>query len=105
MTLEPEEEECLVLQDRPADRTTKLILPEWRTSKRGSTRTIVVVEVVVRVQDFVPQVLVCSPMELIGSRLRREVDDSSRVAAILGRNIVRHNTELLHDILRWNQGI
>ena len=44
-------------------------------------------------------------MEFVGSRLGREVNDSSRVATILGAHIIGDDAKLLHHVLSGNKRI
>src|SRR5690348_12057318 len=100
LTLETEEEECLVLLYRAAECPSKLILNEWRARKVVKIR-----EIVVRIEYLVAQILVGCTMKCVGSRLGGDINHASRVIAILGGNIVGLDAELLHHILRWNVGV
>ena len=76
---------------RPAEVPPKIILSIGGTSVPGHTgsiscgalRTVVIIEPSVRIQVLVPKDVVSRAVKGVGARLRHEVLDASRGAAIL----------------------
>src|SRR5260370_36223821 len=82
------EEECMVLIDRAAKRTTKLIANKHllhiaHRLKRSD-----------RIQIRIPQVVVCLAVKLVGASPGSHIDHSARGATILRRVVIRLNAKL-----------
>ncbi len=84
-------EEGLILPDRSANRPTKVIalqrrLIACRTRKWKSRRSAEgTIKVVARIQRLVAEVVERLAVEIVGARLRADVDDRTRASAILRR--------------------
>jgi hypothetical protein len=72
-------QEGLVLADRPAEHTAKLIA--FEAAERNLAP---VVEKVIRVELGVPQEVMCQTVELVGAALVNEVQHRSQAASELG---------------------
>src|SRR5581483_7304115 len=104
VTLKVEEEECLVRLlvyarnvYRAPDRDTKLIAMRIRAREPAQ-----VVEVVVRVEGAIAQVIVHIAVDLTGAGLCNDVDDVSCAPSILCSEGILLHLELLHVIRRWD---
>ena len=93
------EEEQLILFNGASDVGAKLIL-----RKRRTFRAAFVSEEVVRIQDLIPQELVCGTMKRVGARLGIEVDDSASKSPVFWAQIVSLDFEFLNGILRRYYG-
>ena len=91
--LSREEEEGLVLPDRPADGAAELV-----EQVAGLARARAVGEVREGVERLVSVVLVERAVELVGSGLGHDVDDGAARAAVLGREHVGFDPELLDGV-------
>jgi hypothetical protein len=100
LTLETEEEEKLVFDQRTTRIGAVLVLMQWRPREPG-----VIAEVVVRIQHGVAEVLVQRAMQLVRPLLGRDLHNTTGKAAELRRHIAGRNAELLHGILRRNERV
>ncbi len=87
-----DEEEGLVLLDWPAERSTKLILPEGIETRQREDRA--------SVSGIVLQVIVSGAMHLVGSGLGDNVDDAAERPPVLGPEAVVHYTKFADRFLR-----
>src|SRR6266853_1399012 len=79
-----QEEKCLVLYDRPAERASKLVVVEWRLRfTRG-------IEEIARIQSVVAEILEGGAVNLVGSTSRYDVDDCAAIPAVLRFKIGEH---------------
>src|SRR5208282_1967003 len=89
-----EEGKSLVLDHRPANRGSKLVLGEWGRLVRGRRSRVdfrVLVEKLVGVENLIPEVLIPSTMPAIGSGFRAHVDDAAgKLAPLRTKVIVLH---------------
>ena len=83
------EDECLVMDDRPAKRSAELIAVQRRLSKRVPC---------VRVEVAVAEKLEERTMELIGARAGNHVDNSVSEAAELRAEVAGFNAELVQRV-------
>src|SRR5437868_11738254 len=97
MTLVVEEEECLVTLlvnardvHRASQGNTKLIAMRNRFRE-----PVQVIEIIVRVEGRIAKIVVCVSVQTAASRLGHNVDHISRAPAILCRERVLLNLELL----------
>src|SRR6202030_1626586 len=86
-------EEWFMLNDRPADGASKLIVDKSRL--RVADR----VEVIARVPKRVARIFECRTVEVVGAGLRDDVDDTAAAASILRRKL-RQKIEFLNRIDR-----
>jgi len=89
LSLIGEEEECFVFDDRAAQRRSELVALEVK-----ARYSQLVIEVVVGVEGPVPNELERAAMDLIGTRLGDDTDDSAAVATVLRRVIAGQQSEL-----------
>ena len=88
------EEEGLVVNDRAANRATKLISSEGWFG--GTSRS----EIVFGIQRGIANEFIANAMKLIGARLDRSSDDPGRGASVLRRVSVGNNLEFLNGVNR-----
>src|ERR1700687_4780920 len=86
-----QKEKCLVLSNRPTDRSAKLIQVEFlgRTCEKA-----------LRIQARVPQELVQTPMKTIASGLRRKQHCWPRASSVLRGVVIGQNLKLLNRVDR-----
>src|SRR5258708_10127514 len=83
-------EECLVLDDRTAQRSAELIVVEWRPPTH-------IVEVIPRVQPVISKVIESGAMQSVRPALRDDIDRRASVSSIL-RHEIGHHLRLLYRI-------
>src|SRR5690348_3222037 len=90
--------EGFVLNDRPAKRSSKLVLPERKRFGGRSGEWIEVIQRVPSVKSIVAHILKRRAVKAVRSRLRHHVDHAARGSSVLGLRILPDNLELLNQI-------
>ena len=104
--LKASEKEGFVTLDRTAHGKAVIVPPGSRPGIAGRVASDVRVP---RVEGFVHKILVRSPMELIGARPHRHIEDTSTHLAIFSSKVAGLNCDFLNRIhtglaLSWNAG-
>ena len=99
------EEECLVPDDRAAERSAELILAQHGRVGLAVAVTVVASEGRARVEDIVAHELIGAAVELVRSAADRNHDHAACVAAVLRRVIRRLHLHLLNRVERGDHGL